>query len=167
VAQVIERGFVEGAPAHELIAMVEQTPAADDHLAAAIRSVAYLAASLDPAMLPADALRAHLVVLQWAEPRLAIHHRLYRKTLSRFLVAFWARTLERASFRFTAPRAVQSALATLAQLSPPDDTGRLVQRLIQQLLPALSVRPASGAMRWLARLGEGLSGPEPAGHQPT
>ncbi len=152
-ARVVERGFVERASARELFAMTEQDASTDSQLTAAIRSVAYLAASLDPALQPADALRGHLAVMPWIEPILATVPRVYRATLTPFLLAYWRRAIERTGFRFSAPRAVAQVLADLRLTPPAEATRPLVRRLMRAVTASLGVCGGPAAVRWLAQLG--------------
>jgi hypothetical protein len=151
-AAVIEEGFVLRVPAIQLVARVEKPRIVDTQLATAIRSIGYLAASLETSMAPTDALRAHLAVIPWLEPGLAPHARLYRGTLSRFLLSYWRATFDRARFRFGVPRLLDAALIELAALPPSRATRPLVSELVTRLLSSLSVRPDAGTKHWLGTL---------------
>lgn len=126
-------GFVQRIPARQLVARVATPVIPDFHLATGIRSVAYIAASLDPNISPIDALRGHLAVIPWLEPGLAPHAALYRQTLSRFLLSYWRASFDRAPFRFGVPRLLDRALNDLAKLPPHQATRPLVSELVIRL----------------------------------
>ncbi len=151
-ADIIGKGFDEQIASRDLVSAAGRLTTEDSHIATALRSVAYLAATLDPLMTPADALRGHLALLPWAEPALANYPGLYRATLSRFLLSYWNRKFDRTRFRFTAPRSVESTLKSLAQILPTSQTRVQTRQLVECMTVALGVHPSPSATPWLRNL---------------
>jgi hypothetical protein len=150
-ATLIERGFAPGARAVALTHDADNLGGAAEPFATALRSVAYLAASLDPTLSAVTALRAHLAVLPWLEPELAPFPTLYRATLTRFLTRFWVREADDAGSRFRAPDRVRAALATLAA-RPPAAFRSVVGDLVVIVSSNLAWAPDALTTRWLGTL---------------